>query len=283
MDRPKATRTVERYYDLIHFWTQATNRFRAFREAAAHPIHRGLADPGSGAFGTDVVHDLIARELAGRAPSAALDAGCGYGGTMIAMHGRVGGAWHGVTVNKRQVEVARRSFAGLGLDGALTVARASYDDRLPARYDLIVAIESLVHSADPARTIANLAGALMPGGLFVIVDDMPVEPFPSAFAADLEGFKTGWKCPVLPSETGWTGHLARSGCETTASHDLTPLTRPRSEAEIAAGLAEVARRGRWRDRIGLKLVSDAQRGGLHLERLLAARAVEYRMLVARKG
>jgi SAM-dependent methyltransferase len=277
-----AVRTVERYYDFIYFWSQVTNRFRSFREAAAHTIHRGLVNPETGEWSTHHVHDLIARELAGRPAPRALDAGCGYGGTMIAMHERIGGVWRGVTVNRKQVEVAKRSIAGLGLAGAISVERASYDDPLPAAHDLVVAIESMVHSPDPSRTIANLSRALAPGGLFIIVDDMPVEPFPDAFRADLQGFKDGWKCPVLPSDAGWTALLAANGCQLIAAHDLTPLTRPRPEPEIVDALAEVTRKRRWRDRIGLKLVSDAQSGGLHLERLNAAAAVRYMMLVARK-
>jgi hypothetical protein len=57
---------------------------------------------------------------------------------------------------------------------------------------------------------------------------------------------------------------------------------PRSEAEVSAELAAVARRRRWRDRIGLRLVSDAQVGGLLLERLTREGASRYTMIVARK-
>jgi SAM-dependent methyltransferase len=277
-------RTVSRYYDYIYLWAQWTSRFRAFSSAGPHPIHRALTDPDTGAFHADVVHDLIARELAGRAaPPTGLDAGCGYGGTLIAMHQRCGGTWHGVTINQRQAEIGRRNIGNLGLSAALTVDHASYDDPLPARFDVIVAIESLVHSADPARTIANLAGALLPGGLFVMIDDMPVEPFPPEQAGDLDGFKRGWKCPVAPSAAEWTALLAGAGCAVVSSRDLTPYTAKRPPGELELFLVDTKRRRRWRDRIGLKLVSDGQEGGLLLERLLLNGALHYRMLVARKA
>lgn len=284
MPDPSSTRTVDRYYDFIYFWAQWTSRFQAFRASGAHPIHRGLTDPDTGAFHADVVHDLIARELSGRAaPPVGLDAGCGYGGTQIAMRQRTGGTWHGVTINRRQAELARRSFAGLGLSGALTVEHASYDDPLPRRFDVVIAIESLVHSANPARTIANLGAALVSGGLFIIVDDMPVEPFPPEHASDLDGFKRGWKCPVAPSAKQWAALLSDAGCALVSSRDLTPYTAKRPPGELELALADTARRRFWRDRIGLQLVSDAQEGGLLLERLLANGALHYRMLVARKG
>lgn len=39
---------------------------------------------------------------------------------------------------------------------------------------------------------------------------------------------------------------------------------------------------RWRDRCGLRMVADAQAGGLLLERLARERVVRYVMIVARK-
>jgi hypothetical protein len=46
-------------------------------------------------------------------------------------------------------------------------------------------------------------------------------------------------------------------------------------------IAELSRR-RWRDLAGLGMVTDAQKGGLILERLTVAGASRYIMLVARK-
>ena len=40
--------------------------------------------------------------------------------------------------------------------------------------DLIVAIESLAHSPSPERSVRALATALAPGGLLVVIDDMPL-------------------------------------------------------------------------------------------------------------
>ena len=62
--------------------------------------------------------------------------------------------------------------------------------------DLAIAIESMVHSASPAATVANIANALKPGGTFVLVDDMPVENFPAHLAHDLEAVRRMWRCPV---------------------------------------------------------------------------------------
>ncbi len=273
---------VERYYDYIHHWAQITNRFRAFSTAGAYPIHRGLIDAETGDFSTDTIHRLIARRVGVGADVRALDAGCGYGGTCIELHKLLGGSWHGITISERQVRVAMRNIAALGLADGIRITRASFDAALPQAYNLVYGIESLIHAPSPVETITNLAGALVPGGRFIIVDDMPRPGLPAHLATDLRQFKAQWRCPVMPSVVQWTCHLANAGCKIEEVVDLTQAMRPRSEPETVAALADVQKNRRWRDLVGLKLVSDAQAGGLLLERLAREGAVQYAMIVARK-
>ena len=126
-DKMTKTRDVERYYDFIYLWTQLTNRFRAFDEPAAHTIHRPLVDPVTGAFETEVVHRQIADAVRHLAPIEGLDAGCGYGGTMMALSTALGGRWHGVTINRHQHRLAVRNAVALGYDNSVSFALASYD------------------------------------------------------------------------------------------------------------------------------------------------------------
>ena len=273
---------VERYYDFIYHWAQITNRFRAFSIAGAYAIHRGLIEPETGEFSTDTIHRLIERRVGAGTSVRALDAGCGYGGTCIELHKRMGGSWHGITISERQVQVATRNIKALGVADSIRISQASFDAALPQAYNLVYGIESLIHAEAPDRTIANLAAALVPGGLFIIVDDMPRPGLPANLAADLRQFKALWRCPVMPSVVQWTCHLANAGCEIEGVVDLTKDMRPRSEPETLAALAEVEKKRRWRDLVGLKLVSDAQAGGLLLERLTREGAVQYAMIVARK-
>lgn len=280
---PKSqTAEVERYYDFIYHWAQITNRFRAFSAAGTYPIHRGLADPETGEFSTDTIHRLIARRAPVVGELRALDAGCGYGGTCIELQKRLGGTWHGITISERQVQIATRNIKALGLTGSIRVSHASFDVALPQEYNLVYGIESLIHSYSPARTIASLAGALCPGGRLIIVDDMPRPGLPANLADDLRNIKAQWRCPIMPSVVQWKCHLANAGCVVEEIVDLTRQMRPRSEAETVAALDDVSRKRRWRDRIGLGLVSDAQAGGLLLERLAREGAVQYAMIVARK-
>lgn len=273
---------VERYYDFIYLWTQLTNRFRAFDKPAPHTIHRGLVDPVTGNFETEVVHRQIAAVVRDLVPIQGLDAGCGYGGTAMELAKALGGHWHGVTINKHQHRLAVRNAKALGLDGSVSFALASYDAPLPRTYNVIYGIESLIHSPDPARTIANLTSALAPGGRFILVDDVPHPNADPKWRADLEAFKRCWHCPVMPTAAAWAALLQNGGCEVLEMRDLTDWMGPRSEPEVVEGLAEAHKRRRWMTPLGMRLVTDAQIGGLHLERLTRERVVRYVMIVAQK-
>ncbi len=274
---------VERYYDFIYHWSQITNRFNAFGKPAAYPIHRGLADPLTGEFSTSTVHRLVAEHIPRKSGLRGLDAGCGYAGSLIEMYGLVGGNWDGITISRRQVRVAQRNIERLGLSAAIGVSLASFDGPLPEeRYDAVIAIESLIHSTSAARTMRRIAAALKEGGVLVLVDDMPASNVPAHLRADLDAFKRHWRCPQMPRADEWCEHLCHAGCEIAVVKDLTDLMRPRSEPETREALDELARKRLWRDMLGLALVSDAQEGGLRLERLVREKAVNYTMIVAQK-
>jgi len=279
----KPNRDLTRYYDLLHVWSRVNRGYRAFSGLEANAIHRWLVDPETGDFSPQTIHTLmLAAGIEGLQPVRALDAGCGYGGTMLALHAALGGRWHGITITASQCVVGRKAALRKGVADSVTFANASYDDPLAERFNLVYGIESLIHSPDPAVTIDNLAGALDAGGLFLIVDDMPVDAVPEAYAGDLAQFQRMWRCPVMPSASQWSAHLATAGCETIEVRDLSPLMRPRSEPEIAQALVEVSGRRRWRDRLGLKRIGEAETGGLLLERLGREGIVPYVMIVARK-
>jgi SAM-dependent methyltransferase len=274
---------VSRYYDTLHFWTQFNQGFRRFSGTEIQAIHRWLNDPATGEFSPATIHKLILScDLPTDGNIDALDAGCGYGGTMFALHASLGGRWRGVTVSRRQFAVGRKSARERGLTDAITFSHQSFDVPQPGDHNFIVAIESLIHSGDPARTIANLTRTLRPGGTMIIVDDMPAGEMPEDAAKDLAAFKSLWRCPVMASAQQFSALFRANGCDIIETRDLSSLMRPRSEPEISRALTEVADRRRWRDWFGLRRVGEAEIGGLLLERLGREGAVRYTMMVARK-
>lgn len=247
----------------------------------AQPVHRALRDPDGGPDSALVVHRLMFAGLDLPAAPRVLDAGCGYGATMLDLAPQLGGEWLGLTLSDVQAARGNAEAATRGLSG-LRIQVGSYDAVLPGPFDWICAIESLIHSPDPGATIGNLAGALAPGGVLTMVDDMPIaDPTPDQ-AERIATFKRCWRCPVAPTREGWIAVMLAAGLRVIHEQDLTPLTLPRPAAELAPMIAARARQARIRRLFGLGYRSEADLGGMVLETLGADGGVRYRLISARK-
>ena len=277
----RQARRVARYYR----WLDGLSWFHERRGEAGHgalPVHRALADPDGGAPSPFVIHRLMLAGLDLPAAPRVLDAGCGYGATMLDLAPKLGGDWTGLTLSPVQAARGMAEIAGRGLAERVRIAVRSYDAPVEGRFDLAYGIESLIHSADPARTIANLAASLAPGGHLVIVDDMPEERLPAEAAARLERFRRFWRCPVAPTRAGWIAACRAAGLEPVAERDLNPLLQVRGMEELAPRLVTLERRARIPRLLGLGLRREAEIGGLLLETLQTEGFVRYRILAARK-
>ena len=280
-DTERHRRAVVRYYR----WLDRLEWFRRARGesgSGVHPVHRALRDPAGGEAGPDVVHRLLLEGLDLPPAPRVLDAGCGYGATGFALIDRIGGDWTGLTLSPIQARRGREEAARRGLEGRIRFRIGSYDAPIEGRFDLIIGIESLIHSPDPAHTIANLATALAPGGVLFMVDDMPEPGLPPAEQAEVALFRRMWRCPVAPGRAGWVAAMAAAGLRLEREADWTPLTVPRPEAVLAAPLARARRRVALLAPLGLGLRTQADLGGMTLEGLLRRGSIRYRLLVARR-
>ncbi len=271
-------RRVARYYR----WLDGLSFFRERRAEgeAAHPVHRALADPDGGPPSPLVVHRLMLEGMDLPPGFRALDAGCGYGATMLDLAPKLGGHWLGLTLSPEQQARGMAAVRAAGLEGQVEIRVASYDAPPPGRFHLIYGIESLIHSADPAATIRNLAGALEPGGWLVVVDDMPKPEMPAAARRRLEGFRRFWRCPVAPTRAGWRAALETAGLEVRQERDLTPLLRVRTMAQAAPRLRAIEWQRRLLGPLAVRL--EAEIGGIYLETLQTEGFVDYRIMAARK-
>jgi SAM-dependent methyltransferase len=275
-----ATR-IARYYAFLDRLTQL-NVMRSESGSQAQPIHRALRDPAGGPPSPTIIHRLI-REAA-TLPEAprVLDAGCGYGATAFDLQPQTGGTWLGITLSPIQVQRATAEAARRGVANHLRFALQSYDDSLPGPFDLIIAIESLIHSTNPAASIANLATHLAPGGQLVIVDDMPEPGLSPQDEADLTLFKRMWRCPVAPPAPEWRSALTGAGLTLTHEQDLTSLILLGNPEDLRAIRARQQRRAFWLGLIGQGLREQADIGGRTLELLHLKGAVRYRLIAARR-
>jgi SAM-dependent methyltransferase len=276
-------REVSHYYRWLDRWVRWHRVVRRYSGFDSLTVHRLLTDPVTGENGPFVLHRLMLEGLALPAEPDVLDAGCGYGGTAFDLQPKLGGNFLGRTISPTQIARARAAAHARGLQGRIGFELKSYDEPFDRRFDLVIAIESLVHASDPFATVANIASALKPGGVFVLVDDMPVEPMPESLRGDIETVKRMWRMPVLPSERIWRQAFAAAGVEIEHSRDFSPLIYHRPVEEMNALIARDTRRARWLGWSGLATIPQANIGGLLIERLAVAGALQYRLLRGRKA
>jgi len=277
----RQARRVERYYR----WLDRLPWFQEHREEAGHgalPVHRALADPEGGPASPQVIHRLMLDGFDLPDSPRALDAGCGYGATMIDLAPRLGGVWTGLTLSAVQAKRGQAELARLRLANRVRIEVRSYDAPLEARYDLIYGIESLIHSANPAHTLANLSASLAVGGHLVIVDDMPVAGMPEEAEARFARFRRFWRCPAAPTREGWIAAARGAGLVLVAERDCSPLLQIRGRAELDPVISALERRARLPRLFGFGLRLEAEIGGRLLETLQSDGFVQYRVLAFRR-
>lgn len=276
---PEPAHDIALYYDELHRWTAKDKDFQVFSGRENDTIHRFLIDPATGAFSPDTVYRLVDPHIAALPAVRGLDAGAGYGGTCFRCLRVHGGHWTGITISPEQYESAKGIAEARGLESRIDFHLLSYDAPLPGRYTIAIAIESLIHSDDPARTLANLAAALDPGGRLIVIDDMPIDVVPDDDRSFLADFKRFWRCPVAPSAEGWIAAAAAAGLRTIAHDDLSHLMQPRAEPDLDAALADISAQATQKADAGFARLWQAEIGGLHLERLHRRGSIRYVMLV----
>ena len=277
--------SVASYYDRLARWTKLAGLVGYGGGRGSLLVHRSLADPLAGGRATPtrlntLIEAAVAQRLPRGMPPRVLDAGCGFGGVMIDLVARFGGSAVGLTLSRAQAREARQAAGRAGLSGRVDVLVRTYDDPPVGPFDLIVAVESLAHSPDPARSLDALCSCLGPGGLLIVVDDMP-EPGAEG-SGDLARFKAGWHCPVLWSLDRYHTALHALGLKVEVE-DLTAACRPRE-------LAAIERLEWWNRVLRASVPLEAWRatlasyaGGLALERLYRHGLMRYALVIATRA
>ena len=269
------------YYDRLSRWTAVSRLLGYGGGSETFTVHRALSDPRAQGRATSTrLHDLLVESLPRFDRPRVLDAGCGLGGTAIDLASRLGATCTGITLSAAQAERGRRAAHEAGLASAIEILVGDYDHPPAGPFDLIVAIESLAHSADPGTSVAALAARLAPGGCLAVVDDLPTAA--ARETADLALFKSGWRLPVLWTRAAFLSAFADLGLTVVVDRNLSTEVRPRSAARIRqlAALNRLAHALIPSD--AMREMLDSYHGGLALERLYLAGRIEYRLMIARR-
>ena len=276
-----STGSLATYYDRLGRWNRAARAFGFGGGTSTMTVHRALADPRARGRATYTrLHDVLMEQLPAFEAPRILDAGCGLGGTMLALARERHATCVGLTLSRSQADCANAAAARVGLSSTVRALVQSYDSPPAGPFDVIVAIESLAHSADPAASVTALARVLAPGGYLAIVDDMPEGS--AAGSPDLDTFKRGWQCPVLLTASGYHEVFARAGLDRVSQLDLTDHCRPRASTRLAQLMVINRLVHRLVPSAASRQVMDSHLGGLALERLLRAGLIRYRLLIAQR-
>lgn len=160
---------VERYYDIT---------LDLYEDLWGEHVHHGFWDPGEipGVNGADrhAATDRLVRELVeftGVPPgSTVLDVGCGIGGPALHLAGAMGCTVEGVTLSARQAARAGEKAQAAGLAGharfhQLDALATGFPD---ASFDVVWALESLMHLSDRPAFFAEALRLLRPGGILAV-------------------------------------------------------------------------------------------------------------------
>ena len=277
--------TLSRYYHWLSWFQRVTSWFGDGGGYRSLTVHRLLASSDPTISGADVVHERILAVVGSLHAPRVVDAGCGFGGTIFYLQRRLGGEYHGLTVSPAQRAHAEREARRRGVSAVCRFHLRSYDDDLrdvaAGGADVVVAIESLAHSVNPARTIVNLADLVRPGGWLVIVDDVPDDRLLGT-DADFAVFRDGWRCPAIASRAAIRAALFESNLVVEADDDLTSLVA-RRDPVVLERLVRSNRRWRaWAGWMSAGELIDSLYGGLMLERLYRRGLMQYRLVAARR-
>ncbi|HEX7080341.1 MAG TPA: class I SAM-dependent methyltransferase [Gammaproteobacteria bacterium] len=146
-------------------------------------IHIGIyaADDEPIAIASERTVATLAGRLQGLGPGTqVIDAGAGYGGAARWLARRAGCRVFCVNLSETQNERNRELTRAAGLDELITVHDASFED-IPSedgRFDYAWSQDSLLHSGDRARVLAEIDRVLKPGGELIFTDPMQADDCP---------------------------------------------------------------------------------------------------------
>lgn len=222
--------------DIANYYDRNTAKFlRLGVSGSEQAIHRGLWGDGvdSARAAAQYAHRLIACKVERylrQDPDRILDLGCGVGGTLLALAGRYPQArLLGVTISPGQVQWARGLMVRAGIADRCHLVQADFHAlELAERFDLIVLIESIVHSPAPEKVLGAASRHLAPAGLLVVLDDFleqPPEQLDGSQRAALDRFRKGWQVPGVTTAKAFRASVEQEGLRVLEEDDLTPLIR----------------------------------------------------------
>jgi len=263
-----------KYNALVKF-ERIPGRFRSNRKI--YPVHKSLVpvEEEGRKFGQDI-SEWILRYADMANDAQILDAGCGNGHTLLQMVRHTSRKGIGISISDEEIRTARQNFSLLYPELPVYFINQSYDEPLPGKYDAIVAVESLKHSANLGKSLENLSAHLKPGGSFIIIEDL------FALLPDrdknLELLKNEWALSHLYQLNDYTSFFREKNFLLQENIDLTRGVRFRNSGKLKKLISRYRAVKPWVMLSQWKKVLNIFLAGFIYEDYYAQGLLEYRML-----
>jgi len=257
---------IRDHYDSLAFM------YRAFW---GDHLHHGLFnDSESPADAQLKMLDYCIQSLDLKGNEKVLDAGCGYGGTLLYLAQNLGCGGVGITLSPKQAQIAREKARAAGFSQLLEFVVADADSyTFPCcSFDLVWAMESSEHFADKARFLKNARSALRADGRLLL----------AAWTGDMANQRVlevarAFLCPELWTANQYIAATEAAGFRVIHCRDLTEkvvhtweICRQRANAaRLAVALLPRAAREFV---AGIDIILDAYRSGDLTYTVLSGRA-----------
>ncbi len=247
-------------------------------EAKAHPrtpypIHKTLN------FGTENqwkdVYDWIFDNVRLPRSGRILDVGCGVGYGSFYLCAKTDCTSLGISLSESEIQIAREIANHRAEGNRCAFLVQSFDQPLEEKFDLIIAVESLIHAEDLPKTLMSLMQMLKVGGKCLIISDIFRDSAPSYF---LKHLQLDWYLKSAWTIEDYLRPLSANLNAVVVKHDLTKYVIMRNRALLWYRFLVSHFRSFCGKVVGKETVWPIMRGGVALEFLYQKRLVEYQLI-----
>ncbi|MBN2366975.1 MAG: methyltransferase domain-containing protein, partial [Calditrichaeota bacterium] len=276
---PKKDHSLSQLYDHLSRFTIWIKRFSAFGKLTL-TMHKRLQIPPEltdgyrGREASEFINDLTLKKAGLQENQRILDAGCGFGGTIFRWLESQKGYYTGYTLSPYQHKIASREARRRQLTDYCRFQVRNFEEPLKEKFDVIVAIESLLHANELKLTMNNFREGLVPGGKIIIVDDVYHQGNPRA-DIDVRKLMKNWFLPGLWTRKDYMNGFRESGLRIVEETDLTGLVPVWSRNRLKVYIHFLEWISRIMPRGSLKLLMEAHLGGFRLQRLYSHKKMKY--------